>query len=132
MDVLTLDAQTVSDLEDACVGVSPLQFNVPQGATGGNVRYHHKPDFTAHFNKQKKYHKEQRREGKAFGKEDGDDMRSKWYYFEDVVESLCPQSLCPQCHAEGAQSTADHHYFADTCINCRERADRVKYHVQGS
>ena len=38
MDVLTLDAQTVSDLEDACVGVSPLQFNVPQGATGGNVR----------------------------------------------------------------------------------------------
>ena len=87
MDVLTLDAQTVSDLEDACAGVSPLQFNVPQGATGGNVRYHYKPDFTAHFNKQKKYHEEQRREGKAFGKEDGDDMRSKWYYFEDVVES---------------------------------------------
>ena len=51
--------------------------------------------------------------GKAFGKEDGDDMRSKWYYFEDVVESLCPQ-----CHAEGAQPTADHQYFADTCINC--------------
>ena len=49
MDVLALDAQTVSDLEDACVGVSPLQFNVPQGATGGNVRYHYKPDFTAHF-----------------------------------------------------------------------------------
>ena len=28
------------------------------------------------------------------------------------------ESLCPQCHAEGAQSTADHEYFADTCINC--------------
>ena len=97
MDVPTLDAQTVSDLEDACVGVFPLQFNVFQGATGGNVRYHYKPDFTAHFNKQKKYHEEQRREGKAFGKEDGDDMRSKWYYFEDVADVLCAQ-----CHAEGA------------------------------
>ena len=49
MDVLSLDAQTVTDLEYACEGVSPLQFNVPQGATGGNVRYHYKPDFTAHF-----------------------------------------------------------------------------------
>ena len=104
MDVLTLDAQTVSDLEDACVGVPPLQLNVPQGATGGNVRYHYKPDFTAHFNQQKKY------QSKAFGKEDGDDdMRSKWYYFEDAAEPLCAQ-----CHAEGAQSTADHQYFADT------------------
>ena len=36
-------------------------------------------------------------------------MRSKWYYFED---------LCAQCHAEGAQSTADHQYNAETCINC--------------
>ena len=101
-----------SELEDACVGVSPLQFDVPQGATGGNVRYRYKPDFTAHFNKQKKYHEEQRREGKAFGKEDGDDMQSKWYYFEDVADVLCAQ-----CNAEGAQSTADHQYFADTCIN---------------
>ena len=113
MDVLTLDAQTVSDLEDACVGVSPLQFNVPQGATGGNVRYHYKPDFTAHFNKQKKYREEQRREDKAFDKEDGDDMRSKWCYFEDVADLLCAQ-----CHEEGAQSTADHQYNSDTCINC--------------
>ena len=40
-------------------------------------------------------------------------MRSKWYYFEDVADVLCAQ-----CHAEGAQSTADHQYFADTCINC--------------
>ena len=114
MDALTLDAQTVSDLEDACVGVSPLQLNVPQGATGGNARYRYKPDFTAHFNKQKKYHEEQRREGKAFGRGDGDDMRTKWYYFEDAVDLLCTQ-----CHAEGAQSTADHQYNADTCINCR-------------
>ena len=30
MDVLSLDAQTVTDLEYACEGVSPLQFNVPQ------------------------------------------------------------------------------------------------------
>ena len=64
MDVLSLDAQTVSDL-------------------------------------------------KAFGKEDGDDMRSKWYYFEDVAELLSAQ-----CHAEGAQSTADHQCNADTCVNC--------------
>ena len=102
MDVLSLDAQTVSDLEDACVGVSPLQVNVPQGATGGTVRYHYKPDFTAHFSKQKTYHEEQRREGKAIGREDGDDMRSKWYYLEDVADLLCAQ-----CHAEGAQSAAD-------------------------
>ena len=114
MDALTLDAQTVSDLEDACAGVPPLQFNMPQGATGGNARYRYKPDFTAHFNKQKKYHEEQRREGKAFGRGDGDDMRTKWYYFEDVADLLCAQ-----CHAEGAQSTTDHQYNADTCINCR-------------
>ena len=68
MDVLSLDAQTVTDLEYACEGVSPLQFNVPQGVTGGNVRYHYKPDLTAHFNKQKMYHEEQRREGKAIGR----------------------------------------------------------------
>ena len=55
----------------------------------------------------------QRRQGKAFGKEDGDDMRSKWYYFEDVADVLCAQ-----CNAEGAQSAADHQYFADTRINC--------------
>ena len=52
-------------------------------------------------------------EEKALGKEDGDDMRSKWYCFEDVADSLCAQ-----CHAEGAQSTANHLYNADTCVNC--------------
>ena len=109
MDALSLDAQTVSDLED----VSPLQFNLPQGATGGNVRYHYNPDFTAHFNKQKTYHEEQGRAGKAIGKEDGDDMRSKLYYLEDVADLLCAQ-----CHAEGAHSAADHLHNADTCINC--------------
>ena len=79
------------------------------------ITNHYKPDFTAHFNKQKTHHEEQRREGKAFGKEDGDDMRSKWYYFEDVAGLLCAQ-----CHAEGAQSTADYQYNADTCINCHD------------
>ena len=68
MDVLSLDAQTATELENACEGVSPLQFNVPQSAAGGNVLYHYKPDFTAHFNKQKMYHDEQRREGKAIGR----------------------------------------------------------------
>ena len=54
MDALTLDAQTVSDLEEMhVVGVSPLQFNLPQGATGGNVRYRYKPDVTAHFTKRR-------------------------------------------------------------------------------
>ena len=68
LDVLSLDAQTVTDLEYACEGVSPLQFNVPQGATGGNVRYHYKPDFTARFNKQKMCREERRRQGKAIGR----------------------------------------------------------------
>ena len=113
MDVLSLDAQTVTDLEYACEGVSPLQLNVPQGATGGNVRYHYKPDFTTHFNKQKMYHEEQRREGKAIGREGSDDMRSKWYHLEHVADVLCTQ-----CQAEGAQSTADHLYNANTRINC--------------
>ena len=40
--------------------------------------------------------------GKAFGRKDGDDMRTKWYCFNDVADLLCAQ-----CHAEGAQ-----------CINC--------------
>ena len=109
MDVLSLDAQTVTDLEYACEGVSPLQFNTPQGATGGNVRYHYKPDFTARFNKQKMYRDEQRREGKAIGKEGNDDTRSKWYHFEDMRT---------QCRAEGAQSTTASLYNANTCINC--------------
>ena len=113
MDVLSLDAQTVTDLEYAGEGVSPLQFNVPQGATGGNVRYHYKPDFAAHFNKQKMYHDEQRREGKAIGKEGNHDMRSKWYHLEDIADVLCTQ-----CRAEGAQSTANCLYNAKTCINC--------------
>ena len=107
MDALTLDAQTVSDLEDVCVGVPPLQFNVPQGATGGNVRYHYKPDFTAHINKQKKYHEEQRREGKALGRGDGDDVRTKWYYFEDVAHLLCarPTISTMQIHVSTATRT---------------------------
>ena len=112
MDVLSIDAQTVSDLEDACVGVSPLQFNVPQGATGGNARYHYKPDFAAHFNKQKTYHEEQRREGKAIGKEDGGGMRSKWYYLEDgftfahnVVLNPRPTACTMQTRASIATQT---------------------------
>ena len=106
MDVLTLDAQT-----GRCMcGRVPAAIQ----CAGGNVRYHYKPDFTAHFiNKQKKHHEEQRREGKALGREDGDDMRTKWYYFDDVADLLCAQ-----CHAEGAQSTADHHHNANSCINC--------------
>ena len=94
------------------MGACPAAVQCASGCNC-NVRYHYKPDFTAHFNKQKMHHDEQRREGKAIGKEGNDDMRSKWYHLEDITDVLCMQ-----CRAEGAQSTAKCLYNANTSINC--------------
>ena len=68
---------------------------------------------TTSLNKQKMYHDEQRREGRAIGKEGNDDMRSKWYHIEDITDVPCTQ-----CRAEGAQSMAKYLHNANTCINC--------------
>ena len=46
-------------------GRAPAAIQCASGRNGGNVRYHYKPDFTAHFDKQKTYHEEQPREGNA-------------------------------------------------------------------
>ena len=40
-------------------------------------------------------------------------MRSKWYFLDDVADSICAQ-----CKAGGVQTMADKHYNADRCINC--------------